>query len=193
MMIKLFGAYISDTVHHDIQASFHYPPSQPMQGLHHLPVLKLEKNQNDQKPQKGLSALAEIAHLRGRKTQLSDESHEQKYEYLSLEIPRNPSEQVRVYGCSLSVGVRYSMRAELTLSILRAVATLLPRSIGCDEQSRFDSLLKQANDLLRDFSSSAKNSRKRHTCRALIKVLQRLEAQHRQTEKKNRQCSKVDH
>lgn len=165
----------SDEAHYGIPVSFRYQPLQSKLGLSSQQQGSLEIYRNDQVQEKGLSALAEIVGLPRRKTQQSCESLEAKYEYLTVEIPSHPTHPIRVYGCSLAVGARYSMRAELSLSILREVATLLQYSIRKDEQDRLDWILSQASALVGNFVSDSKTRRKRHTCRALIKVLQRIE------------------
>ncbi|ALV92026.1 MULTISPECIES: hypothetical protein [Pantoea] len=172
----------SDAVHYDIPVSFRYQPLRSMQDLQFQQSECRGISRSDQEPKTSLSALAEIVDLPRRKTQQSYESLEAKCEYLTVEIPSHPTHRIRVYGCSLAVGARYSMRAELSLSILRVVANLLQYSIRKDEQGRLDWILNQANALVGNFVSDSRTRRKQHTCRALIKVLQRVEALSRQPE-----------
>ncbi|KAA5924014.1 MULTISPECIES: hypothetical protein [Pantoea] len=172
----------SDAAHYGIPVSFRYQPLRSMPDSQCRQQVSKEISRSDQGPRTGLSALAEIAGRPRRKTQQSCESLEAKCEYLTVEIPNRPTHRIRVYGCSLAVGARYSMRAELSLSILREVATLLQNSIRKDEQDRLDWILSQASALVGSFVSDPKTRRKQHTCRALIKVLQRVEALSRHPE-----------
>ncbi|WP_338570661.1 hypothetical protein VRB37_16890 [Erwinia billingiae] len=179
-MIRLFGGYISGTVHRGNQAYLCFQPAQAMSDLFSLKQALPETRQNVPVPGKGLLALAEIANRPKQTSPQFDESPGEKCEYLTLEIPVCPTQEILVYGCAGTVGARYSMRAGQLLSILRETATLLRRSIGRDEQSHFDRILREANAQLRNFSSAPKTRHMRHTCRSLIRVLQQLEEHLRQ-------------
>ncbi|AXU94943.1 hypothetical protein CI789_06715 [Erwinia persicina] len=178
-MIKLHAGYISGTDHHGTLECLCYQPAQATADIHCQRPAKQEIHQNEREPEKVLSALAQIVDRQVQKAQLFGESHEQKCEYLTLEIPHSPTQEILVYGCAGSVGARYSMRAALLLSILREVSTLLQRPIGADEQSHFDRVLREANVLIRNFSCDSKTRHMQHTFRSMIKSLQRLEVQMR--------------
>lgn len=172
----------SDEARCGIQVSFRCQPLRSMPDLLCQQQGNTKISQSGQEPKTDLSSLAEIAHRQCKKTRQSDGSPESKCEYLTVEIPSHPTHQIRVYGCSPAVGARYSMRAELCLSTLRDVASLLQYSIQKDEQARLDWILSQASALVGSFVSDSKTRRRRHTCRALIRVLQRVEALSRQSE-----------
>lgn len=176
-MINLFAGYISGTDHRGTPEYLRYQPAQATSDIHFQRPEKQEIRRSEREAEKVLSALARIADRQEQKAQLSCVLHEQNCEYLTLEIPLSPTQEILVYGCAGSVGARYSMRAALLLSILREVSTLLQRTIGADEQSHFDRVLREANDLLRSFSSDSKTRHMRHTFRSLIRALQRLEVQ----------------
>ncbi|KAA6048157.1 hypothetical protein F3I35_08695 [Pantoea sp. Bo_7] len=177
---KSYVQHKSDVARSGIPVSFRYQPLKSMPDLLFQQQGNIEISRSDLEPRTSLSALAEIVDLQHRKTQRSCELPELKCEYLTVEIPNSPTHQIRVYGCSLAVGVRYSMRAQLSLSILREVANLLQHSIQKDEQYRFDWILTQASALVGNFVSDSKTRHKQHTCRGLIKALQRLEVLSRQ-------------
>lgn len=172
----------SGEAHFGIRVSFRYQPLRSMPDSLCLQEENKEISRNVQEPKTGLSSLAEISHHQRNKTRRSYELPESKYEYLTVEIPSHPTHQIRVYGCSPTVGARYSMRAELCLSILRDVASLLQYSTRKDEQARLDWILSRASALVGSFVSDSKTRRRRHTCRALIRVLLGVEALSRRSE-----------
>jgi len=188
-VIKLFEGNITDTAHLDTLAYQPYQLGQTKEDKHYPLRAKPETRQNAQEQEKVLSALEEIASPRHGKTQQSSLLPEPLYEYLTLEIPLSPTEGIRVLGCSHIVGLRFSMRSALLLTTLRDVATLLRYSIAHDEQAHFDRIFREASAQLRNFASDSKTRHKRHTCRSLIKVLQRLEVKTRRAGNAYDPCS----
>lgn len=178
-MIRLFDGYISGTDHRGNRECLCYQPAQATSDLYFQRLARQETRQNVREQETCLSALAQIANRQAQRASRSEVSREQQCEYLTLEIPLSPTQEILVYGCAGSVGAHYSMRSALLLSILREVSTLLQRPIGNDAQSHFDRILREANAQVRNLSSDPKTHHMQHTCRSLIRVLQRLEVQTR--------------
>ncbi|RDL25987.1 Lar family restriction alleviation protein [Serratia fonticola] len=95
----------------------------------------------------------------GKKNQQPDDYSQPQYEYLSLALPVDPALPVQLYGAVDAVDARFVMRAELLLSILRAVGVILADATQSAGQSLFDQLLKEANALLCAYPHIVKEDR----------------------------------
>lgn len=122
---------------------------QPTQGssLQQLAMTQTHSNLATQERLK-YSVANESYHC--KKTVPSGECNQQRHEYLSLALPDNPSSPIQIFGASEFADTRFVMRAELLLSIARAVGKLLEGCTPSDEQDSFDRLLIKASALLRE-------------------------------------------
>lgn len=94
-----------------------------------------------------------------KKNQRPDDCNQPQYEYLSLALPVDPAFPVQLYGAVDAVDARFVMRAELLLSILRSVGSILANAPQSAGQSLFDRLLKEASALLCAYPCTVKEDR----------------------------------
>lgn len=174
-MVNLFERNIPGVCHCDSPVSIHYPQYSSTRDLHHPQSQKKEIHSNGQKRQTHLYPLAEILDRRAQKAQRSSESRERQDEYLSVALPLCPAHPIRIYGAAVNADMRFVMRAELILSILRLVSSRMECTTSIAEQDYFDDLLMEASAALSGMSLRQERRRKRRTCRGLIKILLRLE------------------
>ncbi|WFQ78849.1 MULTISPECIES: hypothetical protein [Xenorhabdus] len=174
-MIKLFEGDISGEYHCGNPVSIHYPLLPSIPGLHHRQPQTKEIHSTEQRQQTPLCQLADVLDRHCQKVQPFFESPGQKDEYLSVALPECPDHPIRIYGAGVNADMRFLMRAELVLSILRKVSSRMECTTSIAEQDAFDALFWAANDVLCGMPLRQEKRRKRRTSRGLIKTLLRLE------------------
>lgn len=175
MTINLLAGRIQDTCHYQLQASYQNQPVQPKQGKFRQQSEMQETHSYVREPQKHLSALASVGCHHFEKAKSSCASPESQGVSLTLILPKNPKTQIQVYGGGYVHESYYPIRAQLVLSILRALSIRLEKSCAGGAPTHFDNLLMEANAFLYGFEWRAEKRRKPRTTRQLIRALLRLE------------------
>lgn len=101
-------------------------------------------SQNHQEQQKApMSDRQDEAENHIRKIPWPLKNSERKYEYLSLVLPRSPTDQVQIHGCPAFVGEEYLRNAARMLAILRVVSMSGEDSLSVYEQARAARILRE--------------------------------------------------
>ncbi|CEE91286.1 hypothetical protein XNA1_2030004 [Xenorhabdus nematophila str. Anatoliense] len=186
---KPFEEYISADSHYDNPVLNQCPLLPPTPNLHHRQQSKQETRLTEPKPKTRLYHLAEMMDRYGEKTQRFAGLPGPQDECLSLVLPKCPEQPIQIYGCPDNVDMRYPLRAELLLSILRVVSSRSAYTTSSAEQDSFDALLLAANEILYDMPLRQEKRHKRRTCRGLLKALLRLEERLYRIKTSSPQCS----
>ncbi|TCT36975.1 hypothetical protein EC835_102440 [Providencia alcalifaciens] len=175
MTINLFSGNIQGTYHFQPLASSQNQPLQSMQDKSHQQLVMRETHSCVKEPQKHLSALSNVYCPHSEKAKSSCASPESQDVNLTLVLPRNPKTQIQIYGGGYVHESYYPIRAQLVLSILRALTIRLEKSCAGGAPTHFDNLLMEANAFLYGYEWRAEKRRKPRTTRQLIRALLRLE------------------
>lgn len=175
MNITLFSGYIEGIPRFPLLASVQNQPEQPKQDKYHQTPKTLETHSCVKAQQKHPFLRSNVGCLRSEKAKLSYTLPESQGVSLSLILPKNPKTQIQIFGGGYAHESYFPIRAQLVLSILRALSIRLEKSCAGGAPTHFDNLLMEANAFLYGFEWRAEKRRKPRTTRQLIRALLRLE------------------
>lgn len=157
--------HIWDKARHDIQVYRLHRHATSKPDECHPKESTLEILKKLQELRKGRPSTASVVGSRRDKIQQPDEYNEQTHEYLSIVLPKSASHPVEILGSPKNANLKFLMRAEHVLTILRVVSTHLDNSTQFSELTHVDQLLKEVTALICGIESRKESYRKCSTCR----------------------------